>query len=114
MRFVPGTTGGLESHKGTGVGSLVMQDALRHAEDLGEAVVILGIPTTTRALALCQRPGCGSLHPKGLTFLMMLGWPGHRPTTDRTCVERSRIPRTSSRREASRPFATLGHAPLGA
>ena len=34
-----------------------------------------GIPATTRASALCQRPPWGSTLPKGPTFQVKLGWP---------------------------------------
>ena len=65
-----------ESHQRTEVGSYLTQDALRHADDLGESVVIvLGHPSYYPASALCQRPPWGSTLPKGPTFQVKLGWP---------------------------------------
>jgi predicted N-acetyltransferase YhbS len=55
----------LESHQGTGVGSSLTQDALRHADDLGERVVIvLGDPGYYPRLGFVPASGIGICPPQ--------------------------------------------------
>jgi putative acetyltransferase len=55
-----------ESHQGTGVGSSLTQDALRHADDRGEAVVIvLGHPGYYPRLGFVPAAGLGIHPPEG-------------------------------------------------
>lgn len=65
----------MESHQRTGVGSYLTQDALRHADDLGESVVIvLGHPSYYPHLGFVPATGLGIYPPEGPRFQVTLGW----------------------------------------
>jgi putative acetyltransferase len=56
----------LDSHQRTGVGSSLTQEALRHADDLGEAVVVvLGQPSYYPRLGFVPATSMGIYPPKG-------------------------------------------------
>ena len=55
-----------ESHQRTGVGSSLTQEALRHADDLGEAVVVvLGHPSYYPRFGFVPAIGIGIYPPEG-------------------------------------------------
>jgi putative acetyltransferase len=67
----------LESRQGAGVGSYLTQEALRHADELGESVVIvLGHPSYYPRLGFVPATGIGIYPPEGPKFQVMFGWPG--------------------------------------
>lgn len=94
-----------ESHQRTGVGSSLTQEALRHADDLGEAVVVvLGHPSYYLRLGFVPATGIGIDPPEGADVPSEPWMAKPLTHTPPTCVALSRTPRNSSRQKVSPAF----------